>query len=158
VTSSPVASHRALSGLLALLTPAWRRRSRFVLAAIMVGIGVLHFAAPAFFVSIVPSALPDPDLLVMVSGFFEVLGGVGLLVPRVRRAASVGLVLLYLAVFPANINMVVHPELGHGVPAWLLWARLPLQAVFIAWAIWVGGGDAPGERRAGRAAGDLTRS
>jgi uncharacterized membrane protein len=120
---------------------ARRRRLRGVLASLMMGMGVLHFAVPGPFVRIVPSALPAPLALVLVSGFFELLGGAGLLVPRVRRAASIGLVLLYLAVFPANINMALHPEIsaGFGVPAWSLWARLPLQAVFIAWALWVGG-------------------
>jgi uncharacterized membrane protein len=113
-----------------------------VLAAGMTIIGVLHFVAPAPFVSIVPSFLPAPYVLVIVSGFFEILGGVGLLVPRVRRAASFGLVALYLSVFPANINMVLHPELGQGLPLWSLWARLPFQVLFIAWALWVGRGPA----------------
>jgi uncharacterized membrane protein len=117
---------------------ARRRKYRVVLATIMIGIGLLHFFRPAPFVNIVPSALPAPYVLVIVSGFFEVLGGVGLLVPRVRRAASIGLVALYVAVFPANINMVVHPELGGGIAVWALWARLPLQIVLIAWAAWVG--------------------
>jgi uncharacterized membrane protein len=111
---------------------------RGVLAAIMIGVGALHFLLPGPFVSIVPAALPAPYVLVLVSGFFEILGGLGLLVPRARRAASYGLVLLYLAVYPANINMVLHPELGRGVPEWSLWARLPLQFVFIAWALWAG--------------------
>ncbi len=104
----------------------------------MIGIGVVHFVVPGPFVSIVPAALPAPYVLVLVSGFFEILGGVGLLVPRARRAASYGLVLLYLAVFPANINMALHPDLGRGIPEWSLWARLPLQFVLIAWALWAG--------------------
>ncbi len=120
------------------VTSSRRRRLRAVLAAIMVAIGVLHFALPAPFVSIVPASFPVPHVLVMVSGFFEILGGVGLLVPRARRAASYGLVLLYLAVYPANINMALHPALGRGIPEWALYARLPLQFVLIAWAIWVG--------------------
>jgi len=111
----------------------------------MVAIGIGHFARPQPFVSIVPASLPAPLLLVLVSGFFEVLGGVGLLVPRARRGASLGLVLLYLAVFPANINMVMHPELGAGIPPWALWARLPFQVLFIAWALWVGGGARSGD-------------
>jgi uncharacterized membrane protein len=122
---------------------ARRRRMRAILASVMIGVGILHFAVPGPFVRIVPSALPTPRALVLVSGFFEVLGGVGLLLERVRRAASLGLVLLYLAVFPANVNMVLHPEISapYGIPYWTLWARLPLQAVFIAWALWVGAGD-----------------
>jgi uncharacterized membrane protein len=111
--------------------------ARWLAALAMIAVGIDHFVQPAFFVRIVPRALPLPLVLVQVSGFFEVLGGVGLLVPKVRRAAGIGLVLLYVAVFPANINMVVHPELGGGIPLWALWARLPFQLVFIALALWV---------------------
>ena len=132
------------------VAPFGRQRMRVVLAAIMIGIGVVHFVLPGFFVSIVPAALPAPYALVLISGFFEVLGGVGLLLARTRRAASYGLVLLYLAVFPANINMVVHPELGRGLPEWSLWARLPLQFVLIAWALWAGGSDAADAARSRR--------
>jgi len=117
-----------------------RRRTalRYVLAAAMVSVGIVHFVIPGWFVSIVPAALPAPMTLVLVSGAFEILGGLGLLAPRVRRAASVGLVLLYVSVFPANINMIVDARASHGIAPWLLWARLPLQAVFIAWALYVG--------------------
>src|SRR6185312_9033984 len=90
---------------------ARRKRLRAVLTAIMIGIGVLHFVVPDVFTSIVPAYLPAPRALVLVSGVFEILGGVGLQIPRVRRAASYGLVALYISVFPANVNMVVHPEL-----------------------------------------------
>jgi uncharacterized membrane protein len=107
----------------------------------MVSVGALHFLTPEFFVRIVPDYLPAHMALVEVSGVFEILGGAGILVPRVRRMASFGLVALYVAVFPANVNMVVHPELGGNVPAWLLWARLPLQAGIIAWALWAGRDD-----------------
>jgi uncharacterized membrane protein len=110
---------------------------RIVMAVAMIAIGILHFVVPKGFVSIVPHALPAPLLLVQASGFFEVLGGAGLLVPRARRAAGLGLVALYVCVFPANINMVVHPELGGGIPVWALWLRLPFQIVFIAVALWV---------------------
>jgi uncharacterized membrane protein len=111
---------------------------RVVLGALMIGAGILHFATPAPFESMVPAALPAPGALVAVSGLFEILGGAGLFVPRVRVAASYGLVLLYLAVFPANINMALHPELWQAIPALLLWARLPLQLVLVAWALWAG--------------------
>lgn len=115
---------------------------RVVLALAMMAIGVDHFAAPDFFVRIVPRALPAPVLLVQISGVCEVLGGAGLLVPPsrlpwARRAAGMGLALLYVAVFPANINMVIHPELGGSVPIWALWLRLPLQVVLIVLALWV---------------------
>jgi uncharacterized membrane protein len=110
---------------------------RVMAALAMIGVGIDHFIAPDFFVKIVPRVLPAPLVLVWVSGFFEALGGVGLLIPKTRRAAGIGLVLLYIAVFPANINMCVHPELGGSIPLWALWARLPFQVVFIALALWV---------------------
>ena len=110
---------------------------RALLAIFMIAIGLDHFVNPDFFVRIVPRVLPAPLVLVQVSGVFEVLGGVGLLIPRVRRAAGIGLVLLYIAVFPANVNMVLHPELGGSIPLWALWLRLPFQIVFIALALWV---------------------
>jgi uncharacterized membrane protein len=138
-----VAAGTSIGALPAPAREARRRRLRIVLAVIMMMIGVLHLALPGPFVSIVPAWLPAPYALVIVSGFFEILGGAGLLVPRVRRAASYGLVALYVAVFPANINMVVHPELGRGIPLWSLWARLPLQFVLIAWALWVGAEPRP---------------
>jgi uncharacterized membrane protein len=109
------------------------------LAAAMVGVGVLHFVTPEPFMRIVPPALGDARLLVYVSGVFEVLGGVGLLLPQTRRAAAWGLILLYLAVFPANIYMAmegVQIDPANPLPSWAAWARLPFQAVFIAWAYW----------------------
>ena len=117
-----------------------KRAMRMLLACAMIGVGILHFVSPSGFVKIVPAFLPAPALLVAVSGFFEILGGVGLLVDRVHRLAAYGLIALYLAVFPANINMAVNdlqPEGGH-IPTAVLWLRLPFQALFIAWAWWLG--------------------
>jgi uncharacterized membrane protein len=107
-----------------------------LLAVLMVAAGVMHFLAPAVYVRIVPRWLPAPRALVLVSGVFEILGGIGLLVPETRSAAAWGLIALFIAVFPANVNMAVN-RIGFGRkpgPAWLWWARLPLQAVLIAWA------------------------
>jgi uncharacterized membrane protein len=108
---------------------------RVLLAGMMVAAGVLHFASPASYARIVPSFLPSPLVLVYVSGFFEILGGLGLLVAATRRWAAWGLIALYVAVFPANVNMAVH-RIGFDGPSWVLWLRLPLQAVLIAWAWW----------------------
>lgn len=114
---------------------------RLVCAVAMMGVGALHFVTPAPFVAIVPAFLPAPLALVYVSGFFEILGGAGLLVPRVRFWAAWGLIALYVCVFPANINMAVNEiQLGPGgggLPIWAMWARLPFQALFIAVAFWL---------------------
>jgi len=110
-----------------------------LLSVAMIAIGVLHFVRPKPFVRIVPKFLPAPLALVYISGFFEVLGGVGLLIPGTRPWAAWGLIALYVAVFPANIYMLTHnislnPK--KPIPRWALWVRLPFQLVFIAWAYW----------------------
>jgi uncharacterized membrane protein len=107
-----------------------------LLAALMICAGVMHFVSPKAFIRIVPRWLPAPAALVAISGACEILGGVGLLVPATRRWAAWGLVALFVAVFPANVNMAIHRlPLGRSpLPGWALWARLPLQAVLVAWA------------------------
>ncbi len=111
---------------------------QWVLAAFMVFAGIAHFAVPKGFVKMVPKWLPAPAALVAVSGVFEVLGGVGLMLPATQRFAAWGLVALFVAVFPANANMALHKVqvTKKPLPAWVLWARLPLQPVFMAWAWW----------------------
>lgn len=111
---------------------------RILLAIFMIVAGTLHWVAPDPFVKIVPSFLPYPLALVYISGVFEILGGIGLLVPPVSQAAAWGLIALFIAVFPANINMAVNQIQMDGIPNsdLLRWGRLPFQAVLIAWAWW----------------------
>lgn len=97
--------------------------------------GVAHFAAPAFFLKIVPPSLPYRMEAVYVSGFFELLGALGLLLPRLRRAAGVGLMALTVVVTPANVYMWANPALFPAVPQVLLALRLVLQVALLA-AIW----------------------
>ena len=124
------------------MTP--RGVSLVVLAAAFVGAGVLHFVRPRMFEAIVPRWLPAPRALVLLSGAAEIAGGVGLLVPGLRVAAAWGLAALLVAVFPANVEMARHAERFASVaPRWALWARLPLQAVLIAWVLWAGGAVSP---------------
>jgi uncharacterized membrane protein len=98
-----------------------------------VAAGTAHFVWPGLFVEIVPPYLPTPKLLVYISGAVEILGGVGVLFPSVRVYAGWLLILLLLAVFPANVHMALHPEEFAQIPAWALYLRLPLQFVLIAW-------------------------
>lgn len=116
-----------------------KRVVRMLCGLSMVLIGVLHFAAPDGFVKIVPAWLPAPLALVLVSGFFEILGGIGLFVRRAHRAAAFGLIALYVSVFPANINMAIHGIQPDGIhlPGFVLWLRLPFQFVFIGVAWWL---------------------
>ncbi len=109
---------------------------QWLLAGVMTFAGVMHFVSPRGYVKIVPAWLPAPRALVAISGAFEILGGVGLLIPATQRFAAWGLIALFVAVFPANVNMAVKriPLGRKPIPTWVLWARLPLQLVFIGWA------------------------
>ncbi len=120
---------------------------RYLLALFMIQVGVLHFTSPQGFLDIMPPYLPWHLELVYISGFFEILGGVGLLVPRLRRIAAWGLVALFVAVLPANINMAVNglPFKGQPVEPWMAWLRVFLQPVLIAWAYWFTKPDAPAD-------------
>ncbi|MGF1497758.1 MAG: DoxX family protein [Elainellaceae cyanobacterium] len=111
---------------------------RGVLAVSMIVAGVLHFVATDPFVRIVPGFLPAPEALVYISGVIEILLGLGLLVPSVSQWAAWGLVALFIAVYPANINMAVNDIHIDGVPDgwWFQAIRLPFQFVLIAWAYW----------------------
>ncbi len=124
---------------------------RVLVALGMIGIGVLHFLRPDDFAKIVPAFFPVPRILVLVSGFFEIAGGVGLLIPRLRRAAAIGLIALYIAVFPANVNMAVNEiqPAGFALPVALLWVRLPFQLAFIGLAWWLRRGTVRPRRAAG---------
>lgn len=114
--------------------PPGRRWLRVGLALLFVGAGALHFIKPEIFERIVPPALPAPRLLVLLSGAAEVAGGLGLLRPATRRGAAWSLLALLVAVFPANVYMVGLAGPLH-IPAWVLWARLPLQPLLM-WAVW----------------------
>jgi uncharacterized membrane protein len=102
-----------------------------------VAAGTLHFVVPGFYRAIVPPYLPAPETLVAVSGAAEIAGGIGLLIPRVRRAAGIGLIVLLLVLLPANVAMLQLYRASGGVwwQEWLLWLRLPFQGI-LAWWVW----------------------
>jgi uncharacterized membrane protein len=101
--------------------------------------GIMHFVNAAFFIRIVPDYLPWHAGLVYVSGVCEIALGALVLLPATRRLAAWGIIALLIAVFPANINMLVHRiPMQEGMPPNMLalWVRLPLQGLLIAWAWW----------------------
>lgn len=117
---------------------------RAALTLIFVGVGVLHFTATDRFVRITPPYLLYPREAVLLSGVFEILGGLGVWAPwrRIRRFSGYGLVALLLSVFIVNIDMALRgspmrdgtvlPPIG----PLLLWLRLPLQFVMIWMAVY----------------------
>jgi uncharacterized membrane protein len=113
-----------------------RTLMKWLLGVLFAVAGVNHFLNPAFYVGIMPSYLPWPLTLVYLSGVAEIALGVLLLIPRHQRIAAWGLIVLLIAVFPANLQMAKHPELFPTYSPVALWVRLPIQAVLIAWAYW----------------------
>jgi uncharacterized membrane protein len=97
--------------------------------------GVAHFTLTEVEMRIVPPATPWPRATVLLSGAFELLGAVGILIPITRRTAGVGLFLLTIAVTPANVYMLQHAELFN-VPRWVLIVRLPFQVLLLALILW----------------------
>jgi uncharacterized membrane protein len=110
---------------------------RTSLGVIFVAAGALHFLAPGAYERIMPTYLPLHRELVYLSGALEILGGLGMFSKRTRSVAGIGLILLLLAVWPANLQMLLDARAAQK-PAWwvaLLWARMPLQVVLIWW-VW----------------------
>ncbi|MER3432553.1 MAG: hypothetical protein C4288_03765 [Leptolyngbya sp. ERB_1_1] len=111
---------------------------RGILAVTLIVVGITHFLAPEEYAKIVPPIFPA-FTSVYVSGFFEILGGIGLCIPYLSVAAAWGLIALFIAVFPANIYLALHSDITlNGIPHSPLfyWLRLPFQPVLIAWAYW----------------------
>ncbi len=111
---------------------------RAALALLFIAAGILHFVATPSFMAIVPPSLPWHRELVLISGVFEIVGGVGLMLPPFRRYAGYGLLLLLIAVFPANIYMAIAHVPATGVLGnrVLQWIRLPFQFVLMSFTLW----------------------
>ncbi|RIV27060.1 DoxX family protein [Fibrisoma montanum] len=107
--------------------------SLYLMAFVYVAAGVNHFIRPKLYMAIMPPYLPAHSELVMLSGVAEVVLGIGLLFPATRSVSAWGLILLLVAVFPANVYMATSGRFRK-LPRWLLWARLPLQGLLIWWA------------------------
>ena len=107
------------------------------MAALYIFAGVSHFTKEGFFLKIVPPYLPNPKLIVQVSGIAEIVLGITLLIPVLRAYSAWGVILLLIAVSPANIYMLqarLKKQRFKSIPVWTLWLRLALQFVLIYWA------------------------
>ena len=113
-------------------------RPRRLLGPTFIFAGTMHFLRPREYEAIMPPYIPAHKEMVAVSGAAEIVGGAAALFPRAHPFARFWLIALLIAIFPANVHMALHPDEIRGlpeIPRWLLWARLPFQAVFIAWVI-----------------------
>ena len=110
--------------------------SLIIMSWFYISAGISHFADPNWFLQIVPPYLPFKLELVYVSGFFEIIFGLMLILPSWRYYAGWGLVLLLIAVYPANIYLAQTNGAAMNTSALVAWGRLPFQFLFIGIAYW----------------------
>lgn len=106
----------------------------YLMALLYVLAGLNHFRKPRMYVKIIPPNFPKPELLNKISGFVEIVLGILLCFPPFTKFAACGIIALLIAVFPANLYMYQNPKAGFGLPKYMLFLRLPLQALLMIWA------------------------
>lgn len=116
----------------------FKGNARLAIGVAFIFTGVSHFLATDKFMEMMPQFLPAPMFLVYLSGFFEFAGGIGLMSSKTKRFAVLGLILLLLAVFPANIYVALNNVQLGGFMSYAVyqWIRLPMQIVLIGWIWW----------------------
>jgi len=123
-----------------ILVNEWKKKSRgfmdkaflLLMSILYIAAGVMHFIKPKIYLRIIPPYIPYPKTINQIVGLFEIILGAGLLWNYTRSASAFGIILLLFAVFPANLYM--YQQKNNRIPKWLLFLRLPLQLVLIAWA------------------------
>ena len=134
--------------LLARARLGWRDAVRVGLAVMFLFTAASHFSGmKTDLAAMIPPPLTGALWVVYVTGVLEALGAIGLLVPRVSRLAGVCLVILLVAMFPANVYAALHGVTLRGQPATDLWLRAPLQAFWIAALVWSAVRRGPSETR-----------
>lgn len=117
----------------------WRAATRVGLAAMLFFTAAAHFnSMRPDLVAMVPPSVPNPELMVTFTGVCEILGAIGLLVPRTRRLAAVALIVFMLGVLPANIHAAQAGVTLRGAPVTPIVPRIAIQALFIALIAWSG--------------------
>lgn len=108
--------------------------SLYVMVALYILAGINHFINPLFYKRIMPPWLPGHTLLIYISGVCEIVLGILLLLPQARRMAAWGIIALLVAVFPANVQMMLNYQQEQNPYLWIAVLRLPLQLLLIWWA------------------------
>ena len=110
--------------------------SLVVMGVFYISIGISHFTSPIWYVQIVPPYLPYKLELVYISGLFEILFGGMLFFKKTRFLAGWGLILLLIAVYPANIYLAQTNGAAMNTTPLIAWGRLPVQFIFVGLAYW----------------------
>ena len=118
--------------------PGAKKLARLILAMLFIAGSVFHFVASEVELQLIPPFLPWRRAALSITGVFELLGGVGLLIPRFQRRAGQGLAVLLVAIFPANVYHTLTRKRFHGLTRSPLYhiVRWPMQGILIWWAWW----------------------
>ena len=137
---------------------SWQTVGRASSSAMLLFTGSSHFSALKHdFVAMLPQPLPKDVRIIYLTGLTEIAGAIGMLIPRFRRAAGIGLVVQLAAMFPANVNAALKRIPLRGKPPTALWLRAPMQLLYIA-VIWVTAiNDVPEGERSKRVRNPLRR-
>jgi uncharacterized membrane protein len=111
-----------------------KKISLYIMAAVYVAAGTYHFINPFFYKKIMPPWLPWHYSLIYISGVAEIILGLLLILPPTRKLAAWGIIALLLAVFPANVQMMLNYQQEHNPHLWIAVLRLPFQPLLIWWA------------------------
>ncbi len=132
--------HRQATNVGGLMIQKMRTGARWLLAIFYLLAGLAHLRSPEGFLKITPEWVPYPAQMVAFTGIAEIAGAIGLMIPRFRYAAGIGLALYAICVYPANINHAINAiEVGGRSLSWAYHGpRLAFQPVFVWWALWVG--------------------
>ena len=104
------------------------------MAVLYIAAGINHFVHPDMYITIMPPWLPYHAALVLISGICEVVFGLMLLLPTTRKMAAWLIIVMLIAIFPANIQMMLHYMDENNPRLWMAVVRLPLQVLLIWWA------------------------
>jgi uncharacterized membrane protein len=125
-------------GLFWIDLDTWAEAARVGLAVMLIFTASAHFSSRRVgMIDMVPTWVPSPQLVITLTGLFEVLAAISLFIPLLRPWVGVALVLYLIAVFPSNVQAArLGTKLGNYCTT-RLWLRAPIQLVFIAVALWV---------------------
>src|ERR1700761_9150437 len=112
-----------------------RQAGLYVQALFYVAAGINHFWHPPFYLAVMPDHYAHPALMVQLSGVAEIAGGLGLLLPRTRKLAALGIAAVLVVFLDVHLFMLEHPQRFASIPVWGLWLRLFLQFPLIWWAL-----------------------
>lgn len=106
----------------------------YVMAVLYILAGLNHFRSPKMYIKIIPPLFPSPKTLNILAGLAEIILGILLCIPKTSGYAALGIMILLVAIFPANVYMYINDNVSLGLSKNIRLIRLPLQIALLYWA------------------------